>query len=37
MALAAALILTMGKEKWERVGEENIQTFNIVNLLVYNT
>jgi hypothetical protein len=27
----------MGKEKWERVGEENIQTFNIVNLLVYNT
>jgi len=25
------------KEKWERVGEENIQIFNIADKLVYNT
>jgi hypothetical protein len=25
------------KEEWERVGEENIQVFNIENIQVYNT
>jgi hypothetical protein len=27
----------MEKEKWESLGEENIQAFNMVNILVYNT
>jgi hypothetical protein len=26
----------MEKEKWESVGEENIQATNIVNILVHN-